>query len=374
MPGRTNSHRLWPVSFRPHRDEILYSWVARIAAVYGVSIEDLLPEKSPLNTVVTLVQEADPCTLKNLAASTGLSVKALAKRTLAGANSTWLTDWWIGYFGSDLSPTMSQTPRVQFCPQCLIGDAQTQFLRLRWQCAAMTICREHSMPLQEECMNCRQVSWPICERIAFQRYRFVCRHCGSPHKNGDDALDQPNDKIRLMARFENQLLRALANRTVDWRWIRQATPEEFVSLVTDLLSVLTRRGNQAKPIYKLQSSAFPLSSRVLPDAVSQHWRFGSSSVRRCLFAAVLGIFGSRRVHTVLQGRSSYSSGWHDLLVCLTNEEVGHLERQSWYWPPAAYTALHRAAQLRKTKAVSFSVYRFKQNRTSFSHSLLNSEK
>ncbi len=62
------------------------------------------------------------------------------------------TNWWIGHFNNDLSPTMSQTPRFQICPQCLIGDgqAQTQFLRLRWQCAAMTICQEHSMPLQEE--------------------------------------------------------------------------------------------------------------------------------------------------------------------------------------------------------------------------------
>ncbi len=89
MPGRTNSHRLWPVSFRPHRDEILYSWVARIAALYGLSIEELLPEKRLLNVVATLVQEADPGTLKSLAASTGYSVDAMAKRTVAGACRSW---------------------------------------------------------------------------------------------------------------------------------------------------------------------------------------------------------------------------------------------------------------------------------------------
>lgn len=76
MAGRANSHRLWPVSFRPHRDEILYSWVARIASLYGLTIEELLPEKRLLNVVSTLVQEADPGTLKSLAASTGYSVDA----------------------------------------------------------------------------------------------------------------------------------------------------------------------------------------------------------------------------------------------------------------------------------------------------------
>ncbi len=220
-------------------------------------------------------------------------------------------------------------------------------------------------------MSCRQVSWPICERIAFQRYRFICRECGRPQENGVNRIDQPyENKLRLVGRFERQLLRALANRPVDWRWIGHATPQEFVSLVTNLLSVLTGSGNRARPIYKLQSSAFPLSSRKLPDAVSQHWRFGSPSVRRCLFAAVLGIFGNRQVHTLLRGRSNYLFRWHDLLVCLTNEEIEQLERRSWYWPPAAHNALRRAAQLPRVKA-TFPVYRSKQNSTSFFHSLLN---
>lgn len=84
----------------------------------------------------------------------------------------------------------------------------------------MTICQEHSMPLQEECVSCRQVSWPICERIAFQRYRFICCECGRPQENGENSIDLPDaNKIRLVGRFEGQLLRALANRPVDWRWV-----------------------------------------------------------------------------------------------------------------------------------------------------------
>jgi len=229
----------------------------------------------------------------------------MTRRTLAGASRPWGIGWWIGHFGDDLSHTIHQTPPVQLCPQCLMCDAQpqTQFLRLRWQYATATICQEHSMPLESACISCHQASWPICERTAFQRYRFVCRYCGSPQEKGDSTIDQPDkDRLRLMARFENQLLRALANRAVDWRWIGHATPAEFVSLVTDLLSALIRHGNQSKPIYKLQSPAFPLPNRVLPEAVGHHWRFGSPTVRRCLFAAVLGVFGNRQVHTLLHGR------------------------------------------------------------------------
>jgi|GEM_PF-3736272 len=36
--------RRWPVSFRLQRGEILYSWLARTAGVYGLSPDELLPE------------------------------------------------------------------------------------------------------------------------------------------------------------------------------------------------------------------------------------------------------------------------------------------------------------------------------------------
>jgi hypothetical protein len=33
--------KLWPVTFRPKKGDILYSWLARIGTVYGVSPREL---------------------------------------------------------------------------------------------------------------------------------------------------------------------------------------------------------------------------------------------------------------------------------------------------------------------------------------------
>ena len=60
MPNR----KLWPVTFRPKRGEVLYSWIARIAAVYRVSPRDLLPGAHNIYYPSTLVQSGDQNVLR----------------------------------------------------------------------------------------------------------------------------------------------------------------------------------------------------------------------------------------------------------------------------------------------------------------------
>jgi hypothetical protein len=71
--------RRWPVTFRPERGEILYSWLARTAGVYDLFPEELLPEKRRFDAISLLVQEASSDVLKSLATSAGIPIKPLAK-------------------------------------------------------------------------------------------------------------------------------------------------------------------------------------------------------------------------------------------------------------------------------------------------------
>jgi hypothetical protein len=190
----------------------------------------------------------------------------------------------------------ASTPPLQICPRCLAEDGHSsetvQFLRLRWQCSAMTFCPKHLTPPQQACINCHRICWPICVRIAFQRFRFFCGHCGSPQEKSGWSDPEPDESaIRLLARFENQLVRALANQTIEWCWIGYATPQEFLVLVEDLLWAVTRCSFRSRPIYKLHAPPFPLYNRSLPHAASRHWRFACPTTRRCLLATVRGIFG-----------------------------------------------------------------------------------
>ena len=111
MPSRTNEQRLWPVSFRPVRGELLYSWMARIAAVYGMLPQELLPEDPQADPLRTMIQEVNPAVLKALAAHTGCSGDAIAKHTLVGA---------IPHLPSDLVVEPLPLPRLR---ACILGDA-----------------------------------------------------------------------------------------------------------------------------------------------------------------------------------------------------------------------------------------------------------
>jgi len=367
-----NTGRRWPVSFRPQRGEILYSWLARTAGVDGLYPEQLLPEKRRFHAISLLVYEASSDILRSLATSTGISRKALAKRTLAVAHPAWLSSWWIADASQGATRATLPLPALPICPLCLADDAHTdngiQFLRLGGLCCAVTICRKHLIPLQPACLPCHRSGWPICSRTDFRRFGFVCRHCGCQQDDaGWSFYDACEDAVRLLARFEHQLFRALAHQAVEWCWVGYATPQEFLRLVEDLLWAVTRHSYHSKPIYKLQTPPFPLCTRSLPDAALRHWRFASPSIGRGLLATVLSIFGNARARSLLPGRGRYRFRWHDLLVCLKAEHIAELEKRSWHWPPVAHNAFRRALICRATNA-SFTrrdeghfFYRYRKN-------------
>ena len=105
-------------------------------------------------------------------------------------------------------------------------------------------------------------------------------------------------------RFETQLLRALANRAIEWYWIGHATADEFLRLVEDLLWAISRPSFGSKLIYGLQTSSFPFCERSLSNPVTYHWRLASPKIRRCLLAAVLSIFANSKITELLQGRNN----------------------------------------------------------------------
>jgi hypothetical protein len=244
-----NDCRRWPVAFRPQCGELLYSWLARTAGVYGLCPEELLPQHRRFDAISLLVHETSPEILKSLAAAASISTKALARHTLAGAYPNWPSSWCVA---DDTTLAMEPVPSLQICPRC-IADANAecgvQSLRLIWQCSALTICRKHLTPLQKACIHCHWIGWPICSRIAFHRFRFFCRHCGNPLEGGAYSFyDTAGAAVRLLVRFENQLLRALAKQAVEWCWIGYATPQEFLLLIEDLLWARAHR--QRRPSVK----------------------------------------------------------------------------------------------------------------------------
>jgi hypothetical protein len=336
--------RLWPVVVRPLQGELLYSWLARVAGVYDLEPIDLLRECSDSTCLDVLVNGSDLPSLRRLSARTRVRNAKLWKMTLQGNRAAWPERWRIGAchaFSSHVEPVL------QVCPECLKADIAceggAQFLRIRWQSAALTICSKHRTPLQQACVVCRYPSWPVSRRGLARQFRFLCTRCGSPQDQNSWGTEPPDDcSVNLLIRFERQIVRALANKPVSWNWVGHAEPTEFVHLIEDLLWILPISCRKSRPIYKLQTLAFPLGEQCFPAPADGRWYAGPPHVRRCLLAAALAIIGSGQTRALLQGPGTHPLRWCELVDRLDTETRVQLERRSWLWPVAAHNALRRA--------------------------------
>lgn len=325
--------------------------MARTAGIYDLSPADLLPDVLGSDDLVDLLVNGHRSDLLScLAALTRIPRATLLRMTLGGARLKWPEKWCIA--GPQSGGCERLVPHLQVCPECLNSDTNamgTQFMRKRWQSAALTICALHLIPLQQACISCRQPNWPICRRTGPHRYRFVCQRCESPQDwNARITDDNDSYAIGLVASFERQILRALANRSVSWRWVGYAEPAEFIRLIDDVLWALTLSCRQSRPLYRLETLPFPLGERHLAFSNDQ-WCSAPPHVRRCLFASVLAIISNAHARALLHGRGTYAHRWPELIDRLDTKASIELERRSWFWPPAAHNALGRALVLVKGK-------------------------
>lgn len=155
------SGRLWPAHPKPLPDELLSSWIVRIARANGLKLQTFCDrvfgkERQLWNRDID--RSAPNWLLATLAHHTGTLPDAILRTTL---------DVYRGrlFHASKLSGQLRwilpmgiyhRTRRhlgMQFCPQCLAEDEEPYF-RTRWRIAALTFCPEHKLHLHDRCPSC----------------------------------------------------------------------------------------------------------------------------------------------------------------------------------------------------------------------------
>lgn len=142
-------------------DEILSSWLIRLALVHGcnpLSFTDTIWPKWRVWTVDTdrtIPQER----LDKLSALTGVSSRQIAASSIAPiaqkiregqlqSKAYWP---WILTQGSR---NLKRNKGIQYCPYCLVEDFKPYF-RLQWRFAWHTVCDKHGCILLDTCLKCR---------------------------------------------------------------------------------------------------------------------------------------------------------------------------------------------------------------------------
>lgn len=228
---------LWPVHLKPKEDELLSSWLVRLAAAHGSPPYNfcyLMLLDSPLlncpditskekkNTLTTFIFDVDSIdneeVLEVLAEGTATPISKVAATTLSTYKGLFhdavcKPQPWIMPINSTRG---GKAHGLQFCPSCLLDDEEPYYRR-KWRLAFVTLCEKHFIPLLDTCSHCESCITFISRKTASQY--MLLTHC--PSCNGD-LRTAPSDTTSLRAtieelKFQEELIEVLHTGWVEVR-------------------------------------------------------------------------------------------------------------------------------------------------------------
>lgn len=152
---------LWPVHPHPLPDELLSSWMIRLARGNGFKVHNFCAqffgrERQIWNRDID--HHAPPWLINALAARSGTQLERIAQTTLRSLEASAFERFnevgatrWILPLG-----VFHRTRRgygQQFCPLCL-GEDEDPYLRRIWRLGLSTVCSRHGVLLQDRCFAC----------------------------------------------------------------------------------------------------------------------------------------------------------------------------------------------------------------------------
>jgi TniQ protein len=191
LSGR-HPERLWTIRPRPQDDEILSSWIVRIAGSYGVGPLTFFSEKLPEFNVVgrDLDRVADYRMVVALSEKTGVAFERLREAQLCvdegyifPAIRTFGTTQWVIPLGRTGTAKDTASNGLPYCPHCLRED-RVPYFRRAWRYAFVPACARHSLLMPHTCPNCtREVNYYIrgmAKQLSLgEDALLTCSHCGS---------------------------------------------------------------------------------------------------------------------------------------------------------------------------------------------------
>lgn len=160
-PDTGLSGKLWPAHVKPRRDELLSSWLVRLAMAHALKLHTFCAlvwtrRKQIWNGDIDKC--ADAGALNLLTEKIGTTSGAVARTTLAAyegylyerhnpnGNTRWIMPVSIYH-------RTRTRYGLQYCPRCLAEDAEPYYRR-SWRLAFITFCERHRVPLFDRCPQC----------------------------------------------------------------------------------------------------------------------------------------------------------------------------------------------------------------------------
>jgi hypothetical protein len=159
MKGFTSP--LWPIRYKPLPDELLSSWLVRLAHGHGLKVQTFCnlifgDRRQVWNRDIDRL--GPDWLVKELSARTGTPLQIAYGTTLRAYEGLLYPQFKLsGVLQWILTLQMYHRKRegfgLQYCPMCLREDLEPYF-RKSWRVAFNTICVKHHCMLRDRCPNC----------------------------------------------------------------------------------------------------------------------------------------------------------------------------------------------------------------------------
>lgn len=334
---------MWPVHLKPKKDELLSSWLVRLAIAHGLKLHTFCsvtwPGKSIWN--LDIDKSADADILYKLSDRTGTKAEDVRATTLAAYEGilyekhnrfgpiAWIMP--VGVFHR-----RRRKFGLQYCSFCLAEDNEP-FYRRRWRLAFIVICERHHCILQDRCPNCQ-------EPVNFHRNELgdpkkivatsltLCYSCGYDLRQAITNKQSVNPIRDCEVQFTLELLKVMDDGFMQ---ISDATfihSHLYFTVLRQLMKIGAREGKNLDNLRQDLRSTYgidiylPLGIRPQPDVQEQNIQ-----VRRQLlqFAHCLLLDWPDRFITLARKHKLWSSLW------LRNLDGSAWDRSRtapfWYW-------------------------------------------
>lgn len=256
MPKVVDFDTLIPVHLQLKDDELLSSWIVRMAVAHAMKPETFYPlllrSRSRFPTYID--ERGDSIILYKLHKATGVPQDKIELTTFRPYVKNLLAYFPVGN-GKPLSaayqwimPASHQSfpyrlYGLQFCPNCLAED-KAPYFRRRWRFAFVTLCQTHCSLLQDRCWRCglpidfRRNASVIYENRRRARQTLTrCYSCGVDIQNAK-PLQVTDGILPDDLEFQEILLNALITNEVEDRKGTLHTTSSLFSTLYELATLL----------------------------------------------------------------------------------------------------------------------------------------
>lgn len=219
---QNSKSEIWPIHPHPKCDELLSSWMIRIAQANRSKIHTFYACQLGRNREIW-TRDIDYCPpdwlVKELSVRTGCTEKTIEQMTLRSFETMAFENFnKSGHTHFILPLGVFHRTRhrfgQQYCAECLMTD-QSAYFRRSWRLAFNTVCSKHKILLQDRCGNCLQPIVPhrvdMYSRSSFPVIGSMrrCSYCGCEY--GGSARRASIDELEMQLTFDRIIESGFAN-------------------------------------------------------------------------------------------------------------------------------------------------------------------